>query len=71
MADEISKELGKSWNVCKFRATCPDQMLKKGKMLDTSAVQLKTAIIEATTDLIYHSTSFPLINREGKRGESV
>ena len=31
MADEISKELGKSWNVCKFRATCPEQMLKKGK----------------------------------------
>ena len=31
MADEISKELGKSWNVCKFRATCLEQMLKKGK----------------------------------------
>ena len=23
--------LGKSWNVCKFKATCPEQMLKKGK----------------------------------------
>ena len=31
MADEISKEFGKSWNVCKFKATCPEQMLKKGK----------------------------------------
>ena len=31
MADEISEELGKSWNVCKFGATCPEQMLKKGK----------------------------------------
>ena len=31
MADEISKELRKSWNVCKFKATCPEQMLKKGK----------------------------------------
>ena len=38
MADEISEELGNSWNVCKFRATCPEQMLKKGKKLDTSAV---------------------------------
>ena len=40
-------------------------------MLDMSAVQLKTAIIEAVTDLIYHSTSFLLTNREGKRGKSV
>ena len=71
MADEISEELGKSWNVCKFRATCPEQMLKKEHMLGTGAVQLKTAIIEATTDLTYHSTSFPLINREGKREKSV
>ena len=31
MADETSEELGKNWNVCKFRATCPDQMLKKRK----------------------------------------
>ena len=46
MADEISEELGNSWNVCMFRATCPEQMMRKGtKKLDTSAVQLKTAII--------------------------
>ena len=31
MADEISEELGKSWNVCKFKGICPEQMLKKGK----------------------------------------
>ena len=31
MADEMSEELGKSWNVCKFRATCPEQMSKKRK----------------------------------------
>ena len=45
MADEISEELGNSWNVCMFRAACPEQMMRKGKKLDTSAVQLKTAII--------------------------
>ena len=74
MADEISEELGQNWNVCQFRANCPEQMLKRGeneKKLDTSAVQVQTAIIEATTDLIYHSTSFLQINREGKRGKSV
>ena len=40
-------------------------------MLDTSAVHLQTAIIEVKTDLIYHSKSVLLINREGKRGKSV
>ena len=29
MADEISEQLGKNWDVCKFRATCPEQMVKK------------------------------------------
>ena len=31
MADEISEQLGKNWDVCKFRATCPEQMVKKRK----------------------------------------
>ena len=31
MADGISEELGNSWNVCMFRATCPEQMMRKGK----------------------------------------
>ena len=31
MVDEISEELGKKWNVCEFRATCLEQMLKKRK----------------------------------------
>ena len=31
MADEISEELGNSWNVRMFRATCLEQMMRKGK----------------------------------------
>ena len=31
MAGEISEELGQNWNVCQFRANCPEQMLKKRK----------------------------------------
>ena len=31
MAEEMWEELGQNWNVCKFRATCPDQMAKKRK----------------------------------------
>ena len=69
MAGLISEELRQNWNVCQFRATGPEQMLKKRKKkLDTSAVQLQTAITEATTELISHSTSFLQINRKGKRG---
>ena len=31
MADETSEELGQNWNVCQFRANCPEQVLKKRK----------------------------------------
>ena len=31
MADEISEESEKKWNVCQFRAPCQEQMLKKRK----------------------------------------
>ena len=57
MADKISEEIGKSWNVRKFRVPAANVEERK-KKLDTNAVQLKTAIMEATTDLIYHYTSF-------------
>ena len=68
MADAISEELRQNWNVCQFRATSPEQMLKKReKKLDTSVVQLQTAIIEATTELIYHPLhEFPLDKQKRK-----
>ena len=31
MAEEISENVGKNWNACKFRATDPEKMLKKRK----------------------------------------
>jgi len=70
MADEM---LGKNEKIGMYvslelpvRSNCR----RKGKKLDTSAVQLQTVIIEARTDLIYHSMSFRRINKEGKRGKS-
>ena len=66
MADEISKELGKSWNVCKFRATCPEQMLKKGKNVghECSAAQNCNNRSDNRPDLSFHE--FPS-DKQGRK----
>ena len=70
MEDKISEELIKNCNVCKFRATCPEQMLKKRKKVGHKCCAAANCN-QARTNQIYHSMSFLQITREGKRGKSV
>ena len=71
MADEISKELGKNWDVYKFRATCSEQMLKKRKKVGHKCCTATNCNNQSDNRPDLSSTSFLQINREGKRGKSV
>ena len=56
MADEISEELGNSWNVCMFRATCPEQMTRKRKKVghECCAAEICNNLSDNRPDLSFH-----------------
>ena len=58
IADEISEELGKNWNACKFRATCPEQLSKKRKKIGRKCCAAANGNnrSENRTDLSFHES---------------
>ena len=69
MADDMFEELGKNWNVCKFKAACQEQMLKKKKKVGHKCCAAANCNNRSNNrpDLSFHE--FPLDKQRRKTWE--